>query len=105
MKCNVVSVGRFVQQSSSADLDILLCEGTRFSDTFSKTESEVEQDVKSIINKTQQLAVCSFPTRDLDRLLSFYNAAKEAGRELVVDLKQAYLLKLFQTSEQWKSVF
>jgi ribonuclease J len=45
------------------------------------------------------------PTRDLDRLLSFYNAAKECGRDLVIDMKQAYLLKLFQTSEQWKNVF
>src|SRR5690606_6047076 len=80
-------------------------EGTRISETFSKTEFEVEQDVKTVVNKTKELVVCSYPTRDLDRLLSFYNAAKESERDLVIDLKQAYLLKLFQTSEHWRKVF
>jgi ribonuclease J len=69
------------------------------------TEFEVESDVKRMVSKTKGLVVCSFPTRDLDRMLSFYNAAKEAERELVIDLKQAFLLKLFQASEQWKNVF
>lgn len=84
---------------------MLLCEGTRISETFSKTEFEVEHDVKTTVNKTSKLVVCSYPTRDLDRLLSFYNAAKESERDLVIDMKQAYLLKLFQTSEHWKKVF
>ena len=83
----------------------MLCEGTRIAETFSKTEFEVEDDVKNIVNRTENLVVCTYPTRDLDRLVSFYNAAKEAGRDLVIDLKQAYLLNLFQTSERWKSVF
>jgi ribonuclease J len=95
----------FVEQCAKSDVDMLLCEGTRISETFSKTEFEVEQDVKSVVNKTNKLVVCSYPTRDLDRLLSFYNAAKESERDLVIDLKQAYLLKLFQTSEHWKKVF
>lgn len=96
---------KFVEQCANSDVDMLLCEGTRISETFSKTEFEVEQDVKSVVNKTKKLVVCSYPIRDLDRLLSFYNAAKESDRDLVVDLKQAYLLKLFQTSEHWKKVF
>ena len=95
----------FVERCGNSDVDVMLCEGTRIAETFSKTEFEVEDDVKNIVNKTKQLVVCTYPTRDLDRLVSFYNAAKETGRDLVIDLKQAYLLKLFQTSEQWKSVF
>ena len=66
---------------------------------FSKTELDVEKDVLDIVNNTKNLVVCSYPTRDLDRLLSFYNAAIESGRDLVIDLKQAYILKLFQSSE------
>lgn len=96
---------RFVESCANSDIDMLLCEGTRIAETFSKTEFEVEQDVKSIVQKTEKLVVCSYPTRDLDRLLSFYNAAKETERDLVIDLKQAYLLKIFQTSEHWKKVF
>ena len=44
------------------------------------------------------MVICGYPVRDLDRLLSFYNSAKNTGRYLVIDLKQAYLLKLFDLS-------
>jgi ribonuclease J len=49
--------------------------------------------------------MCSYPTRDLDRFLSFYNAAKQSGRDLIIDLKQAYILKLFQTSDKWRTMY
>ena len=67
---------------------------------FSKTELDVESDVISIVDSRENLVVCSYPTRDLDRLLSFYNAAVKCNRDLVIDLKQAYLLKLFQSSDR-----
>ena len=96
---------KFIEKCGNSAPDILLCEGTRVHETFSKTEFEVENDVKAIVGKTEKLVVCSYPTRDLDRLLSFYNAAKESGRDLVIDMKQAYLLQLFQTSENWKNIY
>ena len=37
--------------------------------------------------------------RDIDRMLSFFIAPKECTRKLVIDLKQAYILKLFNQSE------
>lgn len=95
----------FVNRCKESEIDIMLCEGTRVEETFSKTESDVERDVKEVVAKTKKLVICAYPPRDLDRLLSFYNAAKEAERDLVIDMKQAYLLKLFQTSETWKKVF
>jgi ribonuclease J len=90
---------KFVENCLESEIDVLLCEGTRVNEDFSKTELEVEKDVLDIVNKTDNLVVCSYPTRDLDRLLSFYNAAIEAGRNLVIDLKQAYILKIFHSSE------
>ena len=89
---------RFVTECKNAELDLLLCEGTRISEDSSITEYDVERIVENIIKNTKNLVVCGYPVRDLDRLLSFYNAAKNSGRYLVVDLKQAYLLKLFQDS-------
>ena len=83
----------------------MLCEGTRIDEATSTTEFEVEEDITDVINSTKKLVVVSYPTRDLDRLLSFYNAAKKTGRYLVIDLKQAYLLKLFQDSENYKNVY
>ncbi len=96
---------KFVERCGDSDLDILLCEGTRVTETCSKTEYNVEQEAKDIVKKTSQLVVAGYPGRDLDRFLSFYNAAKECERDLVIDLKQAYLLKLFQSSEYWNRIF
>jgi ribonuclease J len=96
---------KFVENCSESDIDILLCEGTRVQENFSKTEVDVENNVKNIVNTTENLVVCSYPTRDLDRLLSFYNAAVQSGRHLVIDLKQAYILKLFQTSELSEKIY
>lgn len=98
-------IENFVQRCGNSDLSILLCEGTRINEEFSRTESDVEKDVATFANQTQELAICTYPERDLDRLLSFYNAAKESGRDLAISLKQAYLLKLFQTSEFLKDVY
>jgi ribonuclease J len=89
---------KFVQACNESDLDLLLCEGTRVEKTNSFTEFDVETKVAEIIKNTKNLVICGYPIRDLDRLLSFYNAAKSTGRYLVVDLKQAYLLKLFDLS-------
>ena len=96
---------KFVEGCGNSDMNVLLCEGTRIQEKFSKTELDVETDVINIVNKTENLVVCSYPTRDLDRLLSFYNAAKQSGRDLIIDLKQAYILKLFQTSENWRTTY
>ena len=84
---------------------ILLCEGTRIYENTSETEYDVEAEVVKILNSTKSLVVCSYPTRDLDRLLSFYNAANRSGRDLVIDLKQAYILKLFQRSDNWRTIY
>ena len=89
---------KFVNECKNADLDLLLCEGTRVAEDSSITEYDVETIVENIIKNTKNLVVCGYPMRDLDRLLSFYNAAKNSGRYLVIDLKQAYLLKLFDKS-------
>jgi len=89
---------KFVQKCGKSDIDVLLCEGTRIDKAGSITEYDVETRVAEIIKNTKNLVICGYPVRDLDRLLSFYNAAKNTGRYLVVDLKQAYLLKLFDLS-------
>ena len=89
---------QFVERCSESSLDYLLCEGTRIDKQKSLTEYDVESEVADAINKTKGLVTCGYPIRDLDRLQSFYLAAKKCGRHLVVDLKQAYLLKLFQES-------
>ena len=61
--------------------------------------------ISDIVNSTKGLAICGYPVRDLDRLLSFYIAAKNTNRDLVIDMKQAYLLKLFSESDNLKGQY
>ena len=96
---------KFVDKCGSDNLDYLLCEGTRINKQDSITEFDVESKVSNVINDTENLVVCTYPTRDLDRLLSFYNSIKDTGRDLVIDTKQAYLLKLFQASDEWRNIY
>ena len=92
----------FVKRCAESDLDLLLCEGTRIDVPPSITEYDVESEVAKIVNDTKQLVICGYPIRDLDRLMSFYIAAKNTNRYLVIDMKQAYLLKLFDESANLK---
>jgi len=96
---------KFVERCGESSLDLLLCEGTRINQTQSITEHDVETEVTKIVNDTKQLVVCSYPMRDLDRFHSFYLAAKATGRYLVIDLKQAYLLNLFNASPTVKGLY
>ena len=96
---------KFVERCGESDLDILLCEGTRVEKTSSLTEYDVETKVADIVNNTKGLAICGYPIRDLDRLMSFFIAAKNTNRYLVIDMKQAYLLKLFTESESLKGKY
>jgi len=96
---------KFVQKCAESDLDLLLCEGTRVSAAASLTEFDVERKVAQIINDTTGLVICGYPIRDLDRLMSFYIAAKNTNRYLLIDMKQAYLLKLFDESPNLKGKF
>ena len=94
-----------MERCGESSLDVLLCEGTRVDAASSLTEYDVEARVSEIINDTKSLVICGYPIRDLDRLLSFYQAAKQTGRSLVIDMKQAYLLKLFDESERLRGCY
>ena len=96
---------KFVERCAESSLDLLLCEGTRIDKNQSVTELDVETGVTKIVNDTKELVVCSYPIRDLDRFQSFYLAAKATGRYLVIDLKQAYLLNLFNASSTVKDLY
>ena len=96
---------KFVERCGESSLDLILCEGTRVAETQSITEYDVESISTKIINETEQLVIVGYPIRDLDRLMSFYLAAKASGRFLVIDVKQAYLLKLFSSSAHFSKLY
>ncbi|MTK64251.1 MAG: MBL fold metallo-hydrolase, partial [Methanobacterium sp.] len=87
---------KFVKESKKSQPTTLITEGTRIKDSESLSEFEIESKAIEQLEDTKDLVVVNFPVRDLDRLVTFYSAAQETGRELVVSLKQAYILNLFE---------
>ena len=86
---------KFVTEARKAQPSVMLCEGTRINSIENISEDNIEKNAVEEVNSCKGLVVVNFPVRDLDRLVTFYNVAKGSDRELVVSLKQAYLLNLF----------
>jgi ribonuclease J len=86
----------FVEAAQQFEPDYLLIEGTRVHAEGGITEAQVAQEVQQEIEATTGLVVVNWPVRDTDRLLSFYDAAKRAGRKLCISTKQALVLQQLQ---------
>ncbi len=86
----------FLEACSEEKPDVLIIEGTRIDSESSMKEKDVEDEVSIIASKSEGLNVCNWPVRDIDRMMSFLNAAKKVGKKLAVSLKQAYLLDLLK---------
>ncbi|MGH9910347.1 MAG: MBL fold metallo-hydrolase, partial [Nitrososphaerales archaeon] len=69
-------------------------EGTRINDEErEESEDKVYKDSSKIVSSTERLVLADFNFKDVDRLRTFYNVAKENGRKFVVKLNDAYFLK------------
>ena len=86
---------KFVKEAKKSNPKVLISEGTRIDSPSTETEEDIEINAKNLISNFKGLVIVNFPIRDIDRLLTFYKVAKGTDRTLVVNLKQAYLLKLF----------
>jgi ribonuclease J len=87
---------QFVKKAKKSQPTTLLCEGTRISSTGNTSEDEIQKKAEEVVNNFSGLVVVNYPVRDLDRLVTFYQVAKDTDRQLVVSLKQAYILDLFR---------
>jgi len=67
-------------------------EGTNMVNAEISSEPEVGGKINRIIGQASGLVLADFAWADVDRLRSFYQAAKLNERRLAVTLKQAYLL-------------
>jgi len=84
---------RFVKEARRASPTTMITEGTRIDSNKSITERDIEEKATKIISSFKGFVAVDYPLRDLDRLLTFYNVAKNTDRTLVVNLKQAYILE------------
>jgi ribonuclease J len=114
---------KFIERAMKFKPTVMLCEGTRinvdyntikaedetenttetrliiYENTKTDTEEEIEIEGMKLIEKHDGLVIVNFPVRDTDRLISFRNIAEKTNRKLAINMKQAYLLKLFEGKE------
>ena len=84
----------FVKEAAKAKPYAMLCEGTRMSSESEHdyTEEEIGKKVSDIVSKSKGLVLGYFSMSNVDRVVSFYDAAIENKRTLVVDTRLAYVL-------------
>jgi len=88
----------FIKQAAKLKLRALMLEGTNLhdDDSFSRgniSEQEVYESALEVIAISDGLVIADFSPRDIDRLLSFLQIAKDTGRKMAIQPKDAYLLK------------
>ena len=109
----------FVKHARRFSPNVMICEGTRinseehrkeFDDEgnrieYLELEEDIEERVYNLIGDFKGLVIANFPLRDLDRLITFHNIAKETDRTLLVSTKQAYMLKLIEEENEEKTIY
>ena len=77
-------------------VDVLLMEGTHIGGDRDRgpTEYQLEEEILGHLKTAPGLVFASFSPLHVDRLVSFYKAARKAGRTLVVDVYGAFVMHL-----------
>jgi ribonuclease J len=90
---------KFVEEAAKLHPRALILEGTNVGRDTNVTEREVYDNALKVISKAKGLVIADFSARDVDRLLTFLQVAKETGRKLAITPKDAYLLKTMRLLE------
>ncbi len=90
---------KFVEAAASLRPRALIMEGTNVSRRTNTTEAEVYENALEAIKSADSLVIADFAPRDIDRLLTFLQIAKETDRKLAILAKDAYLLKTMRLLE------
>jgi len=83
----------FVKKAKEAIPKWLICEGTRIKEEQQDSEEGVREEMSKLIKDVKGLVFIEHPIRDLDRVVSIFEAAKSNKRQFVVNLKLAYLIQ------------
>ena len=79
------------------DVDLLLMEGSTLSrtgiDDNYPNERELEDKIVQIINDTEGMVLVWTSAQNIDRLVTFYRAAKQTGRQFIADMYTASILR------------
>jgi ribonuclease J len=85
---------RFGEGLASLRPKALLCEGTRLTEPNRTSEQEVGENCLRAVQEAQgKLVVADFAPRNVERLVVFASVAAQTGRRLLVQPRDAYLLR------------
>ena len=90
----------FTKEASLLHPRALILEGTNVDKKTNIPEQEVYDNALKAIDDARGLVIADFPARDVDRLLTFLQIAKDTRRKLVILPKDAYLLKTMRLLER-----
>ena len=82
----------FVEEAAGLRPLVLITEGTNVGEDIGVKEEEVYENCLRAVEAAEGIVVADFAPRNIERLLTFLEIAKESGRGLVVLAKDAYLL-------------
>jgi ribonuclease J len=90
----------FVEALAALRPAVLLCEGTRLPGGGTTTEAEVEERCLAAVRQAAgQLVVADFAPRNVERLQAFVRIAAATGRRLLLQPKDAYLLRAIELAD------
>ena len=84
----------FIKKAIDVKPIALLAEGTRITDLQSdESEQKVFNECNTHVSNTDKLAIADFNFKDVDRLRTFHNIAKENNRKFVVNVNDVPFLE------------
>jgi ribonuclease J len=83
----------FLEAAKTAAPTAMVSEATNTTGASPSSEPIVEQRLTEVVGQSNGLVLADFARADVDRIRSFFRAAKANGRRLGVSLKQACLLR------------
>ncbi len=89
----------FIEQAARLKPRALILEGTNVLRKANISEREVYETGLRVIAAADSLVIADFSPRDVDRLLTFLQIARDTGRKLAILPKDAYLLKTMRLLE------
>jgi ribonuclease J len=84
---------KFIEDARQLQPVALIIEGTNVNKETNITEQAVYENALKAISQAEKLVIADFSARDVDRLLTFLQVARQTGRKLAVLARDAYLLK------------
>jgi len=90
---------RFIKEATKLRPKAFILEGTNVLREANVAEHEVYENGLKAIANSSGLVIADFSPRDVDRLLTFLQIAKDTGRKLAILPRDAYLLKTMRLLE------